>query len=48
MFTFAAVVIGAYIDYRNTKRAIARDERSSHVDPTRGPQTDGISPLGVR
>lgn len=48
MFTFAAVLVGAYIDYRNTKRAILRDERSAATDPTLGPQMEGISPLGVR
>ncbi len=43
MFTFAAVLAGAFYDLQNTRRAIRRDERSAATNPGLGPQTQGFN-----
>jgi hypothetical protein len=42
MFTFGAVLLAAFLDLMNTRRAIQRGERSAAMHPELPPQSDGF------
>jgi hypothetical protein len=43
IFTFLAVLVGAFFDLQNTRRAIKRDEKSAASNRALGPQTEGFT-----